>query len=398
MDGHVSERNSQSCRWKSATIPFESVPVLRWQSLVDFFVVLAAVYLLLVWGKHARVLRIALGIVGLRAAALLARQFDLALTAWVLDGASILALLLLLVIFQPELRQALLQLDITVQRWGKRAGPVTPALLAIGEAAFALAQSGRGALMVIMRRDSTDDLVSGGVPLGGEISRQILEAIFRKVSPVHDGATIIDGNRIARVGVILPLTHRDDVPSSYGTRHRAALGLAERCDAVVVAVSEERGVVTLIHDRQNREISGVADLVQELQALCTVPEPRRPSFRKNLGLKAAAVGLTMLIWGISLGITGTTVRTVIVPVEFSNVPAGMRITRISATTLQVQLRGAAWVFDSVNLSRLAARFDLSRGHEGEQTVYLQDDSLSLPPGVRVERASPERVSIVLARK
>ena len=297
---------------------------LRWQSVVDFVVVLVAVYLLLVWGKQAGALRIALGIVGLRAAAILAQQLNLVLTTWVLDAASLVAVVLLLVVFQPELRHALLHLDIVVQRWRwrRRVESLEPAFIAISEAAIALAQSGRGALLVIVRGDSIEDVITGGVPLGGEISKEIIEAIFRKVSPVHDGAVIIENNRIARVAAVLPLTQREDVPNIYGTRHRAALGLAERSDAIVVVVSEERRIVTVMHGGESRQADRVQDLVQSLETLCDPSKGEVSRFRKNLGLKAAAVGLASLIWVISFGLTGTSCERLIVPVEFSNVPPG----------------------------------------------------------------------------
>lgn len=371
---------------------------LRWQSVVDFLVLLGAVYLLLAWGRQARALRIALGILAIRAGALLAQQLDLVLTGWVLDGASIVAVVLLLVVFQPELRHALTQLDFSIERWRRREDLQKLAFAAVGEAAFALARTGRGALIVIVRRDPIDDLIAGGVPLGGHISREIIEAIFRKVSPVHDGATIIEANHIARVGAVLPLTQRDDVPSAYGTRHRAGLGLAERSDAVVVVVSEERGTVTLILDRQDREIGTAAELAQNLEKLCTGPRRSSPVLRRNLGLKAAAVGLAALIWGIAFGVPGTNVRTLAVPVEFSNVPSGLRISRQSATTVQVQLRGATSVFQLVNLPRLAARLDLKSYRAGAHNIPLAAGAFNLPPGIRLERVAPETLSITLARQ
>lgn len=103
-----------------------------------------------------------------------------------LDAATLVAVVLLLVVFQHELCRALLRLDILVQRWRWRwrVEPLEPAFIALSEAVFALARSGRGALLVIVRRDSTEDLITGGVPLGGEISKEIIETIFRKVSPV----------------------------------------------------------------------------------------------------------------------------------------------------------------------------------------------------------------------
>ena len=107
------------------------------------------------------------------------------------------------------------------------------------------------------------------MPLGAEVSREILEAIFRKVSPVHDGAAVISGGRIARVGVVLPLTEREDLPKWYGTRHRAAVGLTERSDAI--AVSEDRGSVVLFDGTEGREVGGAEDLSLRLVRLAGPP-------------------------------------------------------------------------------------------------------------------------------
>jgi uncharacterized protein (TIGR00159 family) len=243
--------------------------VPRWQGLADFAVVAIAIYLLLIWAREARALRVGLGIVGLRAGSLLAQQLDLVLTTWVLDAASVVALILLLVVFQPELRRALLHLDLGLRRRSPATGGVTASLVSVCDAVFALANTGRGALIVLVRRDPVDSLVSGGVPLGGTVSREIIEAIFRKVSPVHDGAAIVEGDRILRVGAILPLSENAELPSKFGTRHRAAFGLAERCDAAVIVVSEERGEVSLVHDHQYQALSHVEDLAQALRYVST---------------------------------------------------------------------------------------------------------------------------------
>lgn len=370
---------------------------LRWQGIVDFCVVSAAVYLLMVWGQQARALRIALGIVGLRVGALLAQQFDLVLTAWVFDAASIIAFIFLLVIFQPELRHALLQLDVGIRRHSAHLDPATPAMVSVCDAAFALAHSGRGALIVLARKDPIDSFVSGGVALGGTVSREILEAIFRKVSPVHDGATIIADGKIARVGAILPLTEMGDLPGHFGTRHRAALGLAERCDAAVVAVSEERGTVTLVHDRHFEELARVDELALRLGSIGESASPLRGDRRGSPWVKFAALAFGALIWFISFGVTGTTVRTVTVPVEFLNVPSGMRIVQAGTGALQIQLRGSSWLFEAVNLSRMSARADLSGAQEGEVRVPFRLDSFNPPPGIRVERVSPDHVTLRLSR-
>jgi len=301
------------------------------------------------------------------------------------------------VVFQPELRRALLHLDLGLRRGPPDSGGVTPALVSICDAAFSLATTGRGALIVLVRRDPIDSLVSGGVPLGGKVSKEILEAIFRKVSPVHDGATIIEGDRISRVAAILPLTESTDLPPEFGTRHRAAIGLAERCDASIIVVSEERGAVTLVHDRRYWSIGHVEDLAQHLQDFGSISvSSSQRRWSRNLGLKATAFAMAILIWVASFGPTGATVRNVLVPIEFTNVPAGMDVKLASdSTTLQVQLRGTSWLFEVASLSRLAARVDLRGARAGKIPVRVNPALLQPPPGIRVERISPEVVQIEL---
>ena len=272
---------------------------LRWQSIVDFVVLVAAIYFVLRWSREARALRVTLGILALEAGALIARQVHLTITVWVLHAGTLVAAVILIVLFQPELRHALKRLEIVLARPERRDTLAQP-LGAVVAAAFSLARAGRGALIVLTRHDAVSELLTGGVPLGGQVSTEILEAIFRKVSPVHDGATIIDGDRITRVGALLPLSQREDLPRDWGTRHRAGLGLAERSDAVIVVASEQRGELTLMHDGTFEPIRTADEMAARLKALfaaepATRPSPVvRPSDRL---LQATALGLALVIWG-----------------------------------------------------------------------------------------------------
>jgi uncharacterized protein (TIGR00159 family) len=375
---------------------------IRWQSVFDFLVLVAAIYLVLRWGKQARAFRFSLVIVALKAGALLARQLDLTITSILLDAADLIAVILLLIVYQAELRHAVTRLDVLSWLMPQRKVTLKPEVDEISSAAFALAASQCGALIVIRRRDSLDDLIDGGVKLGGEISAEILEAIFRKKSPVHDGATIIEGDHIASVGGILPLTRRTDVPKDYGTRHRAAMGLAERSDALITVVSEERSEVTLMYGQRSEKMDSAAALaarIGELQTDLQVKpgERSREIFTQNLGLKAAALGLAAIFWSISFFLIGNSIRTVTVPVEFNNVPADMEIARTSTNTVQVQVRGSAWLLDSSSLDSLIARFDLTDSKEGSQTLAVGQSSLSLPPGLVIENLSPSKISVSLVR-
>jgi diadenylate cyclase len=379
------------------------MPFVRWQTAVDFLVLAAAIYLLLQWAIRARAVRIALVILGLHAGALLARDYDLVITSWILTAAGFLAIAVLLVVFQPELRYTFMRLDTVLRSGWRRPRASAPAHRAIAEAAFSLARVRVGALLVLLRRAAVAELVQGGTPLGAEVSRDLIEAIFQKTSPLHDGAVIVRGNVLQRAGAVLPLTVRTDVPPAFGTRHRAAMGLAERSDALVVVVSEERGAVTLCQDRKFYEIedpAALADALKELETGTPRPWLTRLShaITANLRLKAAALGLAVAIWGMAVLTGGSTVRVITVPVVLGNVPTNVSVAYQSAGELVVQLSGNPLLMDSAPLARLVATFDLSRVPPGLHTLRVRTRTLDLPPGIRFERSTPPNLTIRLEKE
>jgi diadenylate cyclase len=374
--------------------------LVRWQSVVDFMVLTAALYILLRWAQQARALRVALVVLGLHAGALVSRHFDLLLTSWVLDGAAILAIVVLLLVFQAELRRFFMRLDSLLNWRSQAASRLNETYQAIARAAFQMAGASVGALIVIVRRNAVAELVSGGIVLEAAVSPEILEAIFQKTSPAHDGAVIVRGDRIVRAAAVLPLTDRENVPSYYGTRHRAAMGLSERCDALVVVVSEERAEVTFMEARRLTRFDDEQKLAQTLEKLCAQPAEGMRSrlrqwFLSNLRVKLAATGLAAAIWSTSVLSTGTTVRTVGVPVQFVSVPAGMDIASPSVERLDVQVRGSAWLMDSVSLMRLVASFNLRGARAGTLELPVRAGNLNLPPGIAMERVSPARITVRL---
>lgn len=155
------------------------------------------------------------------------------------------------VIFQPELRRALEQLG--------RRNPFSRLLLgshpeqarfinAIVQAASSMGEKRLGGLIVLERDQNLSEIAAAGVRLDASISKELIEQLFIPSGPLHDGAILIKGQRIAAAGCVLPLSDRDDLGTSIGTRHRAGLGMAEASDAVVIIVSEERGTLTLAVD------------------------------------------------------------------------------------------------------------------------------------------------------
>ena len=354
---------------------------LRWQSVVDFFVLALGIYLLLRWSREARALRLALSVLALRVGALLARQLGLLITGWVLDAATIVVILALVVVFQPELRRALMRLDVPGR--GRPENRI-PVVSAVSAAAWSLARARCGALIVIVRKDSIAELVTTGVRLDGRVSADVLEALFQKASAVHDGAAIIEGDVLSRVGVILPLTQRARIPEAYGTRHRAGMGLAERSDALVVVVSEERGEVTLMSGDEMRAMPSEADLTAALNVLTTsIPAGAArslPSLRPtDLRLPATAVALSAMVWGLTFLFPGASIRVRTVPLEFTHVPPGLTIASQSVNTIEVWLRGSDFFLDSVDLGALVARCDLASAREGMNVIPVPP-AFNLPLG------------------
>jgi diadenylate cyclase len=369
---------------------------LRWQSVVDFVVLAPSIYLLLRWSRDARALRVTIGILAVEAGALVAGRLDLVITVWVLHAAAVGAGVVLIVLFQPELRHALSMLEVALKRSDRRSA-LSQALEVVSAAAFSLAGAGRGAVVVLTRHDSVNELLQGGVPLGGHVSPEILEAVFRKVSPVHDGATIVDGDRITRVGALLPLSHSEKLPRKWGTRHRAGMGLAERSDAVVVVASEERGDVTLMHDGAFRRVDSAADMLIELKTL-VAPQHTAPStkyFRRSeLLLQGVAILLALIVVTATPLVAGTVVRVRTVPIEVTNLAPGLRILDQSSVVAQVQLRGNSRTLESINRASLTARANVRSLPEGIHHVGLEV-ARPLPLGVTVEAISPERITFRL---
>jgi uncharacterized protein (TIGR00159 family) len=375
--------------------------LLDWRRAVDFIVLVLSLYLVLWWASGARALRIALAIVALYVGVLFARQLDLVVTTWVLQGAALIAVAFLIIVFQPEVRRALMRLDRSVLT--SRSLATSDPERALSDSAFEMAATRTGALIVVTRQDPVDELITAGVVLAADISKPLIHAIFEKTSPLHDGALIIEGGRIAKAGAVLPLTGREDVPLEYGTRHRAAMGLAERTDALCIVVSEERAEVTAMRGRTRLLVRSADELASLLQR----PGPARHAavrdrvhdlFVTRWRLKLAALGLASLVVAGATFDSSTSVRVVEVPIEFQNVPRGLDIVNQPVTSVEVQLRGRRWLMDSNRMAGIVARFDLATSTEGWQTVHVVPGALNLPPGISIERVTPNSVTVRLARR
>lgn len=222
------------------------LPYVMWG--LDITIVWYLVYrgLLIIRGTRAVPMLMGLALIGV--VYFLAQPLGLVTLAWIINNFLSSIILVIVVIFQDEIRRTLTKVGVQPLLFKGPRGDNQNHYEEISIAASRLAKAQLGSIIVIEREVGLDEFLDKGVILNARLSRKLLCSIFVKEGPLHDGAVIIDGGTIKAAGCVLPLSSDPDIDPSFGTRHRAALGLTERSDAMVVVVSEETGSITLFID------------------------------------------------------------------------------------------------------------------------------------------------------
>lgn len=214
-------------------------------AVVDIVIVSLAIYWLLLLIQDTTAMTVLRGaVVLLIGAFVLSRVLDLRMLNWILRNSLTGLVIAVLVIFQPEIRRALERLGRTGLRSVLGRKEHRDAIDVVVRAATRLARAHTGALILLERETGLQDVIDTGIPVNGSLSVELLATIFHPHSPLHDGAVVVRDDRVIAAGCTLPLSEAP-LPADHGMRHRAGLGIAERSDAVVVIVSEERGAISL---------------------------------------------------------------------------------------------------------------------------------------------------------
>lgn len=242
---------------------------LRWQDAVDIALIASVVYWLSLLIRGTRAVQMLGGLVVLFAIYLFSQVFELYTLNWVLDNFLSSILLVIVVLFQNDIRRALTEVGRGSFWGGKERTASGPLVEELTKAVIRLAGRRVGALIVVAREVGLNEYIRTGVPLHAEVRKELIESIFLPGAPLHDGALIIQQGQIVAAGCILPLTSNPNVRQHFGTRHRAAMGLTEETDAIVVVVSEEEGTISLVREgRMTRvlDADAVRDALQPLFA------------------------------------------------------------------------------------------------------------------------------------
>ncbi len=235
-------------------------------NLLEIFIIAAIVYYLLRWIIGTRAFTLLKGILMILLFTLIAFIFHLTTILWVLEKISTIAVIALVVVFQPELRKALESLGsnrlfgnfVNVDNHSILMNKESASMLS--KAVFQMAKVKTGALIVIEQNEVLDDYIQTGIEINGDISTGLIINIFEKNTPLHDGAVIIRGNKIIAATCYLPLSESMTISKNLGTRHRAALGISEVTDSMTLVVSEETGNVSFAYRGKLFPVKEEADL------------------------------------------------------------------------------------------------------------------------------------------
>ncbi len=372
---------------------------IRWQDIVDILInsyILLRVYVLF---QGTNAFRVLVGITSLWILQEVAASIGLILTSWAIRGITAAAAIIIIVVFRNEIRSALQVRNLKTFLWGFPNREQTTPVDIITDSVFQMAKRRIGALIVIPGKEDLGEVVHGGIVWNGTISKEMLMSIFWPQNPVHDGAIIVRGSQVTEVGVLLPLSQRQDLPSYYGTRHRAAAGIAERTDALVVVVSEERGRVSIARDYTLKPAIDHEELLQALRKHLGISEVS-PSIRRERERvrQLVAAGLSLLIMtGIWFGFTRSqdTIVALNVPIEYINRPANYEILETSVDEARLQLFGSSALIKSLRPGQVGVRIDLSKAAEGRNTLTITQDDIILPPGVSLNKIQPSVIDVTL---
>jgi uncharacterized protein (TIGR00159 family) len=371
---------------------------LRWQDVLDISINSYILFRFYVLFRGTNVLRVLFALACIWFAQKIAVSMGLIVTSWISQGIIAAAALIVIVIFRNEIRAVLQTKNIKAILWELPHKSITTPIEIIANSVFELSRKQIGALIVLPGKDNLEDLVQSGIEWQGVVSREMITSIFWPDNPVHDGAALIQGNRVQQVGCILPLSKRGDLPSRYGTRHRAALGLAENSDALVLVVSEERGDILVAQASRLKTIRRKDTLERRVREHAGMRQrPGQRLLYDKLEMALASVVSVIFIMGIWFSITRglDILDSFEVPVEYMNRDQAKEIVDTSVNSVKLRLAGSRSLIRSISPDRLRVTINLNNSVTGKNVIAITRDNITLPAGVILKDVIPETLEVTL---
>ncbi|MCR5687559.1 MAG: diadenylate cyclase CdaA [Lachnospiraceae bacterium] len=270
-----------------------SIPTIKWTDIVEVLIISILLYRVLAWIKESKAWSLLKGIVIILVFVMVAALFSMTTILWIAKNVFGVAVTAMIVVFQPELRKALeqlgrrkvfslLQFDNRIA--GERFSDET--INEIVRGAFEMGRAKTGALIVIAQNEVLTDYEKTGIRLDAEITSQLLINIFEHNTPLHDGAVIVEGNRIVSATCYLPLSENMELSKELGTRHRAGVGISEVTDSMTVIVSEETGRVSVAYEgklTRNVDPDQLRDMLRYVQGKTYEEKKTLRIFKRKAG-------------------------------------------------------------------------------------------------------------------
>ncbi len=371
---------------------------LRWQDVLDIAFISYILFRLYILFRGTYVSRVIAGLAVIWCVQEIAQYLGLIVTSWIMQDIIAVAALIIIIIFRNEIRSVLQAKNLRAIFWSvPRKAEETPLEVTI-ESVFRLAKHRTGALIVLPGKEDIDDVVRGGIELNGDVSKEIITSIFKTQSPVHDGAVIIRRGRVYKMGTILPLSRQEGLPSYYGTRHRAALGLAEVCDALVIVVSEERGDVTVAHDGRITDIKDRFVLSGQLERhLGVLPKHSDEQSEERLHTLVAALVSVLFVTAVWFSFSKgfESMMTMEIPIEYTKRAPRMEILETSVNTVHLKLSGSGSLIRATRPEQVHVKLNLADAVAGRNTFTITGEDVSLPPGVFLKQVDPQVIEVSL---
>jgi len=259
---------------------FDLLKSLRWQDVVDIFIVSYIIYRFILMIRGTRAVQMLAGIVVLLVVYFGARELEFMTLYWLLGIFLSSIFLVIIIVFQRDIRRALTQMGQTP--FAKTHTEAAETLDEISKAVQHLSHKKIGSLIVMERETGLRDYIDSSHPIDAKLSYELLVSLFHTSSPLHDGGVVVGGDRILSARCVLPLTKNPYISKSLGTRHRAAIGISEETDAVIIVVSEETRAISLV--QHGAIVSGldIKELRSRLEAIFLPKEDQAVKWKQWL--------------------------------------------------------------------------------------------------------------------
>jgi len=373
--------------------------MLSWREMLDIFLIAMGLFFAYRTLRRLGTWKIVLGIVIAAIIFVVANILDLRGIRWVYSNLSHVALIALIVIFQPEIRKVFERAaSLRRQKIGKGVSDLSTL---IADTVFSLSQQRHGALFVFPGKEPIKEWLSGGFSLNAEPSFPLIMSVFDPHSPGHDGAVVVENGKLVYFGVRLPMSKTDTLSDDFGTRHHAAMGISEVSDALVVVVSEERGSVMTFHSgrakkvRDKNEIS--SRILSHWENLTSYPLKVQRGKRRWILFSEVAISMVLafVFWATVIISQGEMrEKSLSIPIEYIATPQNIALVGEKPAEVKLHLAGSKSDLDGINPSQLRAKIDLSKAMPGKQTFVVTEENVALPKKVSLLDAEPS--SLVLS--